>query len=307
MSFLGVAPARAEAGRGAGGRLKRMTPDPERARKNIEPIRCPILILVGTDDGLHPVDRSLHDLLEKAASRSAWRSTRRAITTSAWARRVTPAARNRCSTSRSMRSRSRSSSSASPRACRPARLDIRPLPAIDAYVAAQVRDQGYPGLSLAILRDGKVVLAKGYGKRSIEDGAPVEPETMFAIGSVTKQFTCACILLLAEEGKLSVDDKVAKYYPGSDGAEDITLYDLMTHTSGYPDYYPLDFVDRRMVKPIAEDACWRSTPGPSSTSSPACGARTAIPATCFWAGSSRRSAASRSAGFSRSGCSSRWA
>ena len=77
---------------------------------------------------------------------------------------------------------------------------------------------------------------------------------MFAIGSVTKQFACACILLLAEEGKLSVDDKVAKYYPGLTSAKDITLYDLMTHTSGYPDYYPLDFVDRRLVKPIAEDA-----------------------------------------------------
>ena len=90
------------------------------------------------------------------------------------------------------------------------------LAAIDAYVAAQVRDQGYPGLSLAIVRDGKVVLAKGYGKRSLEDGAPVEPDTPFAVGSVTKQFTCACVLLLAEEGKLSVDDKVAKYFPELD-------------------------------------------------------------------------------------------
>ena len=90
------------------------------------------------------------------------------------------------------------------------------LEAIDAYVAAQVREQGYPGLSLTIVRDGKVVLAKGYGKRSLEDGAPVEPDTPFAVGSVTKQFTCACILLLAEEGKLSVDDKVAKYYPELD-------------------------------------------------------------------------------------------
>src|SRR5262249_20180346 len=75
----------------------------------------------------------------------------------------------------------------------------------------------------------------------------------FAAGSVTKQFTCACILLLADEGKLSVDDKVAKYYPDLTRAKDITLYDLMTHASGYPDYYPLDFVDRRMQKSIALD------------------------------------------------------
>ena len=124
------------------------------------------------------------------------------------------------------------------------------LAAIDAYVAAQVRDQGYAGLSLAIMREGKVVLAKGYGKRLLKEGLAVEPETPFAVGSVTKQFTCACILLLAEEGKLSIDDKVSKYQPKLTRAGEITLHDLMTHLSGYPDFYPLDFVDRRLVKPI---------------------------------------------------------
>lgn len=128
------------------------------------------------------------------------------------------------------------------------------LEAIDAYVKAQVRESGYPGLSLAIVREGKIVFAKGYGKRSLESGDPVDPDTMFAVGSVTKQFACACILLLAEEGKLSVDDKVAKYYPALTSAGKITLYDLMTHTSGYPDFYPLDFVDRRLVKSVREDA-----------------------------------------------------
>ena len=128
------------------------------------------------------------------------------------------------------------------------------LKAIDAYVAAQVREQGFPGLSLTIVREGKVVLAKGYGKRSLEDEATVEPQTAFAVGSVTKQFTCACILLLAEDGKLSVDDKVAKYYPNLTRGGDVSLYDLMTHTSGYADYYPLDFVDRRLREPILEDA-----------------------------------------------------
>src|SRR5579871_1072461 len=127
------------------------------------------------------------------------------------------------------------------------------LQAIDNYVAAQVRDKNYPGLSLTIVRDGKTVLTKGYGRRSLESEGRVEPDTMFAIGSVTKQFTCACIFLLAEDGKLSVEDKVAKYYPDLTRAQDITLYDLMSHTSGYPDYYPLDFVDRRLKKTIAID------------------------------------------------------
>jgi D-alanyl-D-alanine carboxypeptidase len=127
------------------------------------------------------------------------------------------------------------------------------LDAIDAYVASVVREKGLTGLALSIVRDGKIVLSKGYGKRSMEDGTPVEPDTIFAAGSVTKQFACACVLLLAEDGKLSVDDKVSQYFPELTRGGDITLYQLMTHTSGYPDYYPLDFVDRRLSKPSPID------------------------------------------------------
>src|SRR5262249_21022511 len=92
----------------------------------------------------------------------------------------------------------------------PKAFDVK---AIDEYVARKVVDQGFVGLSLAVVREGKLVLARGYGKKSLAGGGAVTPETPFAIGSVTKQFTCACVLLLAEEGKLSVHDKVAKYYP----------------------------------------------------------------------------------------------
>jgi CubicO group peptidase (beta-lactamase class C family) len=133
--------------------------------------------------------------------------------------------------------------------------------AIDTYLAAQVGLAGRVGLSVAIVRDGQVVLEKGYGKRSLADGRPVDAGTLFAIGSVTKQFTCACVLLLAEDGKLSVHDPVAKYYPSLTRAKDITLLDLMNHVSGYPDYYPLDFVDRRMRQPIAEEELLRRYAG----------------------------------------------
>jgi D-alanyl-D-alanine carboxypeptidase len=132
----------------------------------------------------------------------------------------------------------------------PQKLD---LAAIDATIADYVREKGLVGLSVAIMRDGEIVFAKGYGQRSIEGSLAVEPETTFAVGSVTKQFTCACILLLAEEGKLSIDDPVAKYFPNLTRSKDITLRDLMNHTSGYPDYYPLDFVDRRLAKPISQE------------------------------------------------------
>ena len=133
--------------------------------------------------------------------------------------------------------------------------------AIDAYLASQIGREGRVGMSVAIVRDGKVALAKGYGKRSLAENRPVEPDTLFAIGSVSKQFTCAAVLLLAEDGKLSVRDPVAKYYPDLTRARDITLLDLMNHTSGYPDYYPLDFLDRRMQKPIDPDELLRQYAG----------------------------------------------
>jgi len=127
------------------------------------------------------------------------------------------------------------------------------LAAVDAWVARKVQEQHLVGLSLAIVRDGKIVLAKGYGRASLDPGVPVETTTAFAIGSVTKQFTCAAALLLEEAGKLSLSDKVAKYYPELPRAKEITLADLGGHTSGYPDYYPLDFFDSRMTRGISPD------------------------------------------------------
>jgi D-alanyl-D-alanine carboxypeptidase len=127
------------------------------------------------------------------------------------------------------------------------------LTAIDRYVAGQLPEKGFVGLSLTILRDGKIIFAKGYGQRSLEPAGPVDVDTPFAVGSITKQFACACLLLLAEDGKLSVHDPVSKYYPNVTRAKDITLYDLMSHVSGYPDYYPLDFIDRRMLKALPVD------------------------------------------------------
>jgi CubicO group peptidase (beta-lactamase class C family) len=132
---------------------------------------------------------------------------------------------------------------------------------IDRYLAGQLREQGLVGLSVAVVRDGEVVLAKGYGLQSTRSGAPVAPETMFAIGSVTKQFTAACALLLAQDGKLSLTDPVARWLPDLPRSADVTLLDLMHHTSGYRDYYPLDFVDARMRSPVAPEELARRYAG----------------------------------------------
>jgi D-alanyl-D-alanine carboxypeptidase len=115
---------------------------------------------------------------------------------------------------------------------------------------------------VALVKNGELVLEKGYGYRAQKEQLPVETDTSFAIGSVTKQFTCACVLLLAEDGKLSPDDRVAKYFPKLNRANEVTLLDLMNHTSGYRDYYPLDFVDRRMQKPISPDKLIQQYAGP---------------------------------------------
>ncbi len=124
---------------------------------------------------------------------------------------------------------------------------------VNQYIAATIRARDMVGLSVAIAREGVVQLAGAYGKSSLATGAPVTTNTLFAVGSVTKQFTAACVLLLAQEGRLSVKDKVARYYPILTRAHDISLLDLMNHVSGYADYYPLDFVDSRMEAPIAAD------------------------------------------------------
>ncbi len=125
--------------------------------------------------------------------------------------------------------------------------------AIDTYITRLVPARGYVGLSVAIVKDGAVVLDKGYGLRQIGPDLPVGTDAPFAVASITKQFVSALILQLADEKKLSVDDKVAKYYPDLNRAGDITLYDLMTHVSGYHDSYPLDFVDEEMKRPITAD------------------------------------------------------
>jgi CubicO group peptidase (beta-lactamase class C family) len=124
---------------------------------------------------------------------------------------------------------------------------------IDSIIRKQVADKHIIGVSVGIMQNGKVVFARGYGAADLETGRPVTPSTMFAIGSVTKQFTCSALLLLDEQQKLSMRDPVAKYFPQLTRARDITLLDLGGHLSGYRDYYPLDYVDREMLRPATAD------------------------------------------------------
>ena len=107
---------------------------------------------------------------------------------------------------------------------------------IDRAAAAAVAAGESPGLEVAVIKDGKPLLVKGYGSANLEQHVPVSNNSVFRVGSVTKQFTAAALLLLAEEGKLSLQDKLSKYYPNFPRAADITLDEMLHHTSGIYNY-----------------------------------------------------------------------
>jgi CubicO group peptidase (beta-lactamase class C family) len=125
---------------------------------------------------------------------------------------------------------------------------------LDSLARSYVAQKHLVGLSVGVAQDGKIVFARGYGFASLADHSPVTPWTKFAMGSVTKQFTCAAVLLLQESGRISMHDPVSKFFPNLMRAREVTLLDLGNHVSGYRDYYPLDFVDREMELPTMADS-----------------------------------------------------
>jgi D-alanyl-D-alanine carboxypeptidase len=130
-------------------------------------------------------------------------------------------------------------------------------PALKARVdriATEVLEQtGVPSASVAVVDHGKLVYTHGYGMARLASGdsASVEatPEMRYSIGSISKQFTAAAILMLQEEGKLSLDDKVGKFIPGLTRGNEVTIREILSHTSGYQDYWPEDYLMTPMLKP----------------------------------------------------------
>lgn len=127
-------------------------------------------------------------------------------------------------------------------------------PALERWLGEQLVERGVVGAAVVVVRDGQTVLARGYGTRVAGQQAAVTVDTPFAIGSVTKQLTCAAAYLLADQGKLALTDPVARWYPQLPRAAEVTLADLGAHVAGYRDYYPLDYRDARMAAAIAPDA-----------------------------------------------------
>ena len=110
---------------------------------------------------------------------------------------------------------------------------------IDRLVNQQMLANKIPGVSLAVLRQGKPILLRSYGLANVEHQVPIKPETIFQSGSIGKQFTAAAVMLLVQDNKLSLEDKISKYFPDVPATwKDITVWNLLTHTSGLGDYPP---------------------------------------------------------------------
>jgi CubicO group peptidase (beta-lactamase class C family) len=115
---------------------------------------------------------------------------------------------------------------------------------IDSYVRGEMDRQHIPGLSMAVLRQGKSLRSKGYGYADLEQKVSVNPDTVFQLQSITKSFTATAIMMLVEDNKLSLNDKITKYLSGTPSSwERITITHLLTHTSGIKDFINEPTVD----------------------------------------------------------------
>ncbi|MGA8149607.1 MAG: serine hydrolase domain-containing protein [Terriglobales bacterium] len=118
---------------------------------------------------------------------------------------------------------------------------------IDQIVAKSLRATGVPSASLAVVKNSEIAYLQSYGFASLDPPAAARPEMRYSIGSISKQFTSTAILMLAEENKLSLDDPVSRFLPSLTRAKEVTVHDLLAHTSGYQDYWPQDYVPRYML------------------------------------------------------------
>jgi len=121
----------------------------------------------------------------------------------------------------------------------------------DDIVHAVLESTGVPSASLAIVRDGKIIYARAYGDARLTPKLPATIQMPYSIGSISKQFAAAAVLMLQQQGKLSLDDKISKWLPDLTRANDISLRQVLSMTSGYQDYAPQDYMIPDWEKPIS--------------------------------------------------------
>ena len=120
---------------------------------------------------------------------------------------------------------------------------------VDAFVRTQMAARRIPGVSVAVVKDGHVVMTRGYGLANVEHQVPATPETMYQLASVTKQFTATAVMMLVEAGKLTLATPLRSVLPDVPAAwADVTVAQLLTHTSGIPSYTSLPDFSRNFRK-----------------------------------------------------------
>src|ERR1700691_5690806 len=124
---------------------------------------------------------------------------------------------------------------------------------VDAIVRQALTTTGIPSASIALVQEGAIAYLQAYGDSRIEPQTPAQPSMRYSIGSISKQFTAAAVLLLAEQGKLSLDDPVSRFVPNLTRGNEVTIRELLSHTSGYQDYWPQDYVMPAMLQPVTAD------------------------------------------------------
>ena len=137
---------------------------------------------------------------------------------------------------------------------------------VDDYLKAEMQRLHLTGVSIAVLKEGNIVKVEGYGLANVELNVPARPDTVYKIGSVSKQFIASGIMLLVEEGKISLDDKISKYLESTPETwKAITVRNLLTHTSGIvreaPGFDPLKIQNDADVIKTAYKEALRFTPG----------------------------------------------
>jgi CubicO group peptidase (beta-lactamase class C family) len=131
----------------------------------------------------------------------------------------------------------------------PAQLTPDAEKQVAAIAESVLKDTGVPSASVGIVVDGKVAYARAFGMARVAPPLAASADMAYPIGSISKQFTSTAVLLLQEQGKLSIDDPVAKYFPALTRAKDVKLRNLMTMTSGYEDFAPQDYSIPAWYKP----------------------------------------------------------
>ena len=132
-----------------------------------------------------------------------------------------------------------------------------PFRDVDAAVMDILAKTGAPSASIAIVQDGKLAYTRAYGLADAASKTPATPQMRYSIGSISKQFTAAALLLLAEEGRLSIDDKVIRWMPELTRAGDVTIRQLLSMTSGYQDFWPQDYVMPGMLEDVTVEKILR--------------------------------------------------